>query len=84
VAWYSPHSQSFDFAVGGNTCGKICSGMNLTSPPPCHLKGRDHVGYLHVDRRMLSKWIFEKQGVSLGTGLNWFRIGSSGKSLWTW
>ena len=46
--------------------------------------GRDHLGDLDIDDRIILKWIFNIYIYStrMGTGLIWFRIGTSDGFLW--
>jgi hypothetical protein len=44
-----------------------------------NLKGR---GYIHVE--ILSKWIFEKEGVKVESGLKWLRVGFIGVFYQAW
>jgi hypothetical protein len=42
-----------------------------------NLKGKDQMKVLGADLRIIIKWILEKQGGRLWTGLIWLRIQSS-------
>lgn len=55
----------------GKKCMKTTCSQNL--------KGR---GYIHVE--ILSKWIFEKEGVKVESGLKWLRVGFIGVFYQAW
>jgi hypothetical protein len=38
------------------------------------LRGRGHIGEVDIHVEILSKWIFEKEGVKVESGLKWLRI----------
>jgi hypothetical protein len=40
-----------------------------------------HVEYTGISRKLISKWILEKQCVKMWNGLNWLRISSGGGLL---
>jgi hypothetical protein len=46
-----------------------------------HLRERDQSEYLHVDGRIILKWIIKKWDEETGTGLFWLRIGIGGGRL---
>jgi hypothetical protein len=48
-----------------------------------NLKGRDHLGKLGVDRRVILKLILKKDGVRMCTEFNWLGIRSTGGLFWT-
>jgi hypothetical protein len=43
------------------------------------MKGRDKLGALRVDGRIILKWILNKYGLRVLTGFNWFKLMSSGE-----
>jgi hypothetical protein len=46
-----------------------------------NLKGRNHLGELGVDRRIMLKLILKKYDMRVWTEFNWLRVGSSGRLL---
>jgi hypothetical protein len=40
-------------------------------------KGKNHLGDIGIDGRIILEWIFENQGRKLWTGFVWLRIGTS-------
>jgi hypothetical protein len=46
-----------------------------------NLKGRDHLEDLGVDRKIISDWIFGKEGGRVWTVCIWIRIETSGEPL---
>jgi hypothetical protein len=46
-----------------------------------NLKGKDNCEDLGVDYRIILKWILNKQGVQICTGLIWFKIAISHRPL---
>jgi hypothetical protein len=46
-------------------------------------QGRNHVGDMGEVGKIILKWIFEKQGVNIRTGFNYFRTGFSCRILRT-
>jgi hypothetical protein len=48
-----------------------------------NVKERDAIEDLHVNGRIILKWILKKQDVKVLTGFIWLRIGTSSGFLWT-
>jgi hypothetical protein len=46
-----------------------------------NLRERDHWGDSGVDEKIILRWIFEKWGVRVWTGLGWLRIHMCGEHL---
>jgi len=40
------------------------------------MRGRDHLGDIGVDGRIILRWIFRKQHLGVWTGSRWLRIGT--------
>jgi hypothetical protein len=46
-----------------------------------NVKGRNHLGDVSVNGRIILKFILRKCGVRLWAGFMWLRVGSSGRVL---
>jgi hypothetical protein len=46
-----------------------------------NLEGRNHLGDLSIDERIILKWILKKQGMRMWTGFMWLRIRTNSRLL---
>jgi hypothetical protein len=46
-----------------------------------NVKGKDHVGDMCLDGRIILKWVLKKGNMSEWTGFSWIRVGINGGVL---